>query len=202
MSQCESGKGTLNSIQKQGDILDFFDSIAFVPFFFWCGDITFSKLATGISTMTMMMRLLVGRPAFQNVGCQVFKCSRRAISSANLTIEPTTDPSGFENRPANKDLTFGTVRYACQSRHHPLRKGCFDDSGPNDCHLLRSRQSGFFCHFVLRSLCAYCFSRFASHSLLSVVDTTDIFGSHANYWVDDRGKVGQTQDYSLSGLEA
>ncbi len=60
------------------------------------------------------MQLLVGRPAFKNAGCQVLKCSRRAISSANLTIEPTQDPSRFENRPANKDLVFGTVSDMCQ----------------------------------------------------------------------------------------
>lgn len=63
------------------------------------------------ATMRMMMQLLVGRPAFKNAGCQVFKCSRRAISSSNLTIEHAKDPSRFENRPANKDLVFGTVSY-------------------------------------------------------------------------------------------
>ena len=99
--------------------------------------------------MTMMMRMLVGRPTFQNTGCQLLKCSQRAISSANLTIEPTQDPSGFENRPANKDLTFGTVSVIfadidCRSRsRHPSLMGCFDVSGPDDCQLLKSRQVKF-----------------------------------------------------------
>jgi hypothetical protein len=74
----------------------------------------------------MMMQLLAGRPAFQNAGCQLLKYSRRAISSANLTIEPTQDSSLFENRPANKDLVFGTVSVMCACRldcpsRHPLR---------------------------------------------------------------------------------
>jgi hypothetical protein len=70
--------------------------------------------------MSMLMQLLVGRPALKNAGCQVFKkCARRAISSANLTIEPTKDTSRFENRPANKDLVFGTVSVQLMSTPTP-----------------------------------------------------------------------------------
>jgi hypothetical protein len=125
--------------------------------------------------MTIMMRLLVGRPAFQNAGCQLFKCSRRAISSANLTIESTQDPSGFENRPANKDLTFGTVSYACQRRlsctvvDTPLMS-CFDDFGPGDCQLMKSLQARLFRHYVECLLCSLLFLALLLTSLTLVVD--------------------------------
>jgi hypothetical protein len=149
-----------------------------------------------------MMQLLVGRPAFKDAGSQVFKYSRRAISSANLTIEHNKDASRFENRPANKDLVFGTVsrcRYNFLIFRSILVLVVSDaaeesvDSAKRSCSGTHARM---FHHYDARL-----YSLFAFLVICCRRSSTDFVGPHADDRMDKRSKMGKTQDCSLSRLE-
>lgn len=55
----------------------------------------------------MMQRLVQRGTPFRSM--ILSKWSKRFISSANLTIEQTTDKTRFQNKPKQEDLTFGTT---------------------------------------------------------------------------------------------